>query len=669
MGDGPAQVIDAPRRIVRAGKDAQVAVVLDPEAFGCGLRQRVGPLRRGWSRCALAAIGFVLLSATASADPRNEFPAREALSVGEVRAIVRQAVAEALARGVAATIAVTDRVGNVLGVYVMNGADDNVTIRAGRPKEEPKGLVGIEVPAAAAAIAKAVTGSYLSSNGNAFSTRTASQIVQENFNPGSTGLEGGPLFGVQFSSLPCSDLNARFESNNGGVIDPRIGPKRSPLGLSADPGGLPLYEDGTLVGGIGIAADGVYSLDRNVRDRDRDLDELIALAGTRDFKAPRELSAERISVDGRSLRFADRGTGSLESDPDEGRSVRLLDEGSFVPITGYVAGRPRSGVAFGFGRSGFRPDPDGIFNNPRAYVLTTSAGVNRFPPTAGTGPGALSEREVRAILRQALGVAIQARGLIRKPLGSHAEVTISVVDEDGTILGIVRTPDAPVFGTDVSLQKARTAVFFTRDDAPAALQAADEGTGLGREPGAYVDDMFDFVGPQALGEGIAYSTRAIGSLARPFYPDGRNGGPHGPLSVPIENWSPFYTGLQVDLILEDLVQHVGFVVAGGPDVPPSCTDIPTLADGLQIFSGGSPIYRGDDLIGGIGISGDGIDQDGMVAFLGVDRAAKNLGTGFGNAPKRLRADQLGPLGVQLRFVSCPFAPFLNSDDQTVCQGL
>src|SRR3546814_19199565 len=52
-------------------------------------------------------------------------------------------------------------------------------------------------------IAKAVTGAYLSSGGNAFSTRTASQIVQEHFPPAPTtvGLESGPLFGVQFSQL------------------------------------------------------------------------------------------------------------------------------------------------------------------------------------------------------------------------------------------------------------------------------------------------------------------------------------------------------------------------------------------------------------------------------------------------------------------------------------
>jgi len=30
-----------------------------------------------------------------------------------------------------------------------------------------------------------------------------------------------------------------------------VGPQRSPLGLAADPGGLPLYKNGTVVGGVG----------------------------------------------------------------------------------------------------------------------------------------------------------------------------------------------------------------------------------------------------------------------------------------------------------------------------------------------------------------------------------------------------------------------------------
>src|SRR3546814_1902796 len=53
----------------------------------------------------------------------------------------------------------------------------------------------VTFPAEGGAIAKAVTGAYLTSGGNAFSTRTASQIVQEHFPPAPTtvGLESGPL--------------------------------------------------------------------------------------------------------------------------------------------------------------------------------------------------------------------------------------------------------------------------------------------------------------------------------------------------------------------------------------------------------------------------------------------------------------------------------------------
>jgi hypothetical protein len=160
-------------------------------------------------------------------------PAAESLSSAEVGTVIAQAAAEARARGAAATIAVTDRVGNVLAVFAMPGAAATARIPSA-PDGSNNDAKGLAIPGAGAAIAKAITGAYLSSSGNAFSTRTASFIVQEHFPPAPTtaGLESGPLFGVQFSQLPCSDLAAR-------ASDGLIGPKRSPLGLAADPGGFP----------------------------------------------------------------------------------------------------------------------------------------------------------------------------------------------------------------------------------------------------------------------------------------------------------------------------------------------------------------------------------------------------------------------------------------------
>jgi len=76
-------------------------------------------------------------------------------------------------------------------------------------------------------------------------------------------------------------------------------------------------------------------------------------------------------------------------------------------------------------------------------------------------------------------------------------------------------------------------------------------------------------------------------------------------------------------------------------------------------------------VGAIGVSGDGIDQDDMTAFLGADRLFVRTG-GAGNAEPGRRADQVtvqvGDRAVRLRYVNCPFAPFVGSAQQNVCQG-
>ncbi len=593
------------------------------------------------------------------------------LSVADVQSVIAQAVAEASARGRPATIAVVDRVGNVLGVFRMNGADTTVTIDGGRGVVG--GLEGINIiPDTLAAISKAITGAYLSSEGNAFSTRTASQIVQQNFNPGEQGQPAGPLFGVQFSNLPCSDLNNRLSDGFG------AGPFRSPLGLSADPGGFPLYKNGTPVGGIGVVADGTYGLDLDVSNKDSNPDEIIALAGSFGYAAPTD-RRERITLDGKVARFSDVGFTDLASNPAAAPAFATIDgaSGSLQAVTSYTAGAIQAGTAFGQAASGFRPDTI-HYPGLDAFVLVDATNTERFPPSAGAA--GLSAAEVRQLVSSALSVAQRSRAQIRRPLSSPAQVTVSVVDTDGSVLAIARTRDGPVFGTDVSLQKARTAAFFSGSNAAADLTgAADavylnpDGTPSGTTVaiGDYVTAVRSFLGSAtALADGaFAFADRSGGNLSRPFFPDGLNGTVNGPLSKPFASWSPFSTGLQLDLAFNQLVQHVVHVVTAGgaADVGKNCTTLARLPNGLQIFPGSVPIYRGNTLIGGIGVSGDGVDQDDMIAFLGLHEAGLILGT-INNAPAAIRADQIVVSGTRLRYVQCPQSPYISDPATKVCDG-
>lgn len=607
-------------------------------------------------------------------------PAAESLSITDVESIIAQAAAQADGMGEAATIAVTDRVGNVLAIFRMTGASMGAAI-SDAPNGDNIDAQGISVPSEAAAIAKALTGAYLSSGGNAFSSRTAGMIVQEHFPPapGAVGLESGPLFGVQFSQLPCSDLNSRFRPLGGaGAL---IGPKRSPLGLSADPGGFPLYKNGVIVGGIGVIADGIYGFDPNVVDVDLDVDETIALAGTVGFEAPDSIRAERIFVDGTQLRFSDTQFASLLNISGASFAATQGTLGQLVPFRGYHAAPAAiiAGAVYGSETSGIRPATASEFTNSDAFVLTDGAGANRFPIRGGTDgadiANPITAAESQAILEEAFAVMSRARAQIRQPLDSRAQVSISLVDTRGQVLGIVRSPDAPIFGTDVSLQKARTANFFSGSFAAAELTATGD-PAVSRFVGevrTFLDD------PNALTGSHAFADRSGGNLSRPYFPDGEVGQPHGPLSRPIEQFNPFSTGLQSALIIGNIAQHLGFVGGVGADTPRRCTGLPDVApsqnrlqNGIQIFPGSVPVYRGNQLIGGIGVSGDGIDQDDMISFLGANNAGVRLGT-LGNAPKDIRADRIivnvSGRQVRLRYINCPFAPFLDTSDQNVCEGL
>ncbi len=610
----------------------------------------------------------------------------DGLSVADVKTVLAQAIDQAKALGVNATIAVVDRVGNVLAVHRMAASRTKLEISSSFPNTVITGLDGIVLPAgtdgdALGAIAKAITGAYLSSEGNAFSTRTANQLIQENLNPGEDNQPSGPLYGVQFSQLACSDFTRAF---NGAAPD--AGPHRSPLGLAADPGGFPLYKAGTTVGGVGVIADGRYSVDTNIQDFDRDVDEQIALAATFNFAAPVDRRADTLTVEGKTLRFSDFEFDDLAVSPEQAPDYdTLVGAGTLVAVRGYSVAQVFAGTVFGEPESGIRAATDSL-KDVDAFIFVDENGNERYPPIDGTDDallqsGALTAAEVRQLLTSALVIAERTRANIRRPLGTYGRVTVSVVDSQGHVLGMVRNRDAPVFGSDVSIQKARTTTLLSSKDAASFL------TGI-TEPVVYLDENLEprekkvligsyaaaakaFIGPQALSDGTALTVRSISNLHRPSFPDGKMGAPSGPFSKDnlAGEWSVFSTGLQLDLVYNRIIQHVLFVLTNTvEDVGDTCiaTDDERLSNGLQIFASSVPIYRGNELVGGIGVAGDAPDQDEMMAFLGVHEAGLELGGSLNNAPPSIRGDQLSPMGIRLRYVQCPQSPFRDSDEQNVC---
>ena len=210
----------------------------------------------------------------------------------------------------------------------------------------------------------------------------------------------------------------------------------------------------------------------------------------------------------------------------------------------------------------------------------------------------------------------------RQPGAGHRS---RVVDTHGAVLGIVRAPDAPIFGTDVSAAEGAHRGLLLERRTPGAELLADPSADVrafrrrGRAPSSTI--------PTALTGTFAFADRSGGNLSRPYFPDGEVGRPNGPLSRPIAQFNPFSTGLQSALVLGNLAQHLGFVTGASAHryAAQRCTSLPDVApgqnrlqNGIQIFPGSVPIYRGNTLVGGIGVSGDGIDQDDMISFLGLN---------------------------------------------------
>ena len=395
------------------------------------------------------------------------------LTAFDVNKIITQAATRAAQISPNSVIAVTDREGYVLGVW---------NVRGGQPTRA-------EI---ATCVSKAGTAAFLSSDQNAFTSRTAGFIIQQHFPPGVRNTPTGPLVGVGLSNLFISDVNRFKQILPNPTPTPIPPPSPGILGgpvfgtsLDGSPGGVPLYKNGRLVGGVGVTGDGtpLPSIAPDFRAENPfvfiagyDKDEDVALAGQKGYKPSPDILASNVYINGISLEYTESST-SLPN--------TLILPGSAAndfPIRGAPAPFPYQRATFG-----------GVQGQIRQPIISD--------PLPGTinGRARLSAGEVASIINFAADRARTTRAGIRLPIGSQMEAFISVVNfpnQPGTtptVLGTFRTGEATLFSWDVAVQKARTALAYSNN-----------------------------------GNRLAMSTRTVGFLAQSHYPPGIDADNPGP---------------------------------------------------------------------------------------------------------------------------------------------
>jgi hypothetical protein len=149
-----------------------------------------------------------------------------------------------------------------------------------------------------------------------------------------------------------------------------------------------------------------------------------------------------------------------------------------------------------------------------------------------------------------------------------------------------------------------------------------------------------------LPAGAALTSRTFRFLAQPRYPDGANGTPPAPFSILNGPGVDPSTGLNVGPPLPAFAYNgtvLGFA-AFNPNTNFHAQTSPMFQNGVVFFPGSSPVYGSNAgnpfIIGGFGVSGDGVNQDDTVTVGGI--------TGFA-APPILEADQFFVNGVRLPY--------------------
>jgi len=448
------------------------------------------------------------------------------------------------------------------------------------------------------ALSLARTGAYFSNDQAPLSSRTVRFISGIHFPPGIPYAPTAALYGIENTNRGCS-LNTTF--NPGQDVAPSLGFEaflRS-QGLEA---GDPLVCNAADQSGCGAGiTTGKYTGDfSNGHLVNVPGDELLDQRPYQAFGGGIPIF-KNCKVVG--------GIGVYGNAPANAEYAALVGSLSGGPTFGPLGCLPAphaiflDGVRLPFAQQSTRPA--GSLPGPLVggYIVSPRDGAAAPDGWLVGGPdqplqsAELSSDDVQTIVQQAVNEANRTRAAIRLPAGSRARMVISVSDLNGNLLGLYRMADATFFSIDVAVAKSRNVIYFSSRPNPNDLNVPP---------------------------GTAVSNRTVSFTSQPFYPPSIDGTQPGP---------------SFDLFLRDL---------SNPCTQGFDTINPQNWSGVVFFPGSLPLYKNGQLVGGLGVSGDGVEQDDLVSAAGA--------TGF-EAPDEIKADNFFLEDVRLPYLKFPRNPY------------
>ena len=603
-----------------------------------------------------------------------------------------------------AIIAVVDRNGNILGVRVEQGVLNTI-------KDSATLAFAID-----GAISEARTAAFFSNNATAVTSRTVEGLsqstilqreVEANPNSMSSTTQGpgfvapigvGGHFPAGINDTPPVDLFNIEASNRDSTVVAgtdrfNINPANVPAGqamttpiswgteagIAGDsqnrgigtlPGGIPIYRDpnhngvgATLIGGIGVffpGADGYATHEQG----------FVAGQGQTEFQrmnTTQELEAEFMGIaavggspEAAKLIGTKAIVGTIGGVPAL-TDVDLLFEsitlkGILLPVAGTTPGAKGLGDLINqFGPGLINGTVNGT-DQTLSNGMTSRAGMAApsgwlvTPHVSPDNSSTLTTAEMTDIINAGIAAANRVRATLRvQPNGDTGQqdvrMTFAISDKSGNILAMYRMDDGTVFSEDVAVAKARNVAYFNNPDPTTGLQPQDQvHITTGQQP--------------VVSPGTSFTNRTFRFLAEPRFPAGIDGS--GPPQFSILNDA---AAAHIDPVTGENI--AGYTPAPSSDftsvmgndvfhVGTNFHDTPSAnQNGIIFFPGSTSLYKNGQMVGGLGVSGDGVNQDDTVTFL----AAQGYLPDDKSTPNALPVDNATVDGVRLPYINFTRNPF------------